>query len=52
MCAAIKDIYEDVRAVSEPAGALATAGVKKYILEHELKNKNIVSVISGGKCQL
>ena len=47
MCAAIKDIYEDVRSISEPAGALATAGVKKYILEHDLKNKNIVSVVSG-----
>ena len=47
MCAAIKDIYEDVRSISEPAGALATAGVKKYILEHGLKNKNSVSIVSG-----
>ena len=47
MCAAIKDIYEDARSVSEPAGALATAGVKKYILEHNLKNKNIVTIVSG-----
>jgi len=47
MCAAIKDIYEDVRAISEPAGALSTAGVKKYILENELQDKNIVSVVSG-----
>jgi len=47
MCAAIKDIYEDVRSISEPAGALATAGVKKYIIEHELKNNNIVSIVSG-----
>jgi threonine dehydratase len=47
MCAAIKDIYEDVRSVSEPAGALATAGVKKYILENNLKNKNIVTIVSG-----
>ena len=47
MCAAIKDIYEDVRSVSEPAGALSTAGLKKYILEHGLKDKNIVSIVSG-----
>ena len=47
MCAAIKAIYEDLRSVSEPAGALSTAGVKKYILENNLKNKNIVSVVSG-----
>jgi len=32
MCAAIKDIYEDLRSVSEPAGALSTAGVKKIYL--------------------
>jgi len=47
MCAAIKDIYDDVRSVSEPSGALSTAGVKKYILENNLNNKNIVSVVSG-----
>jgi len=47
MCAAIKDIYEDVRSVSEPAGALSTAGVKKYITEHGIQDKNIVSVVSG-----
>ena len=47
LCAAIKDIYEDLRSVSEPAGALSTAGVKKYILENNLKNKNIVSIVSG-----
>ena len=47
MCAAIKDIYEDVRSISEPAGALATAGVKKYIIDNDLKDKNIVSVVSG-----
>ena len=47
MCAAIKDIYEDLRSVSEPAGDLSTAGVKKYILENNLKNKNIVSIVSG-----
>ena len=47
ICAAIKDIYEDVRSVAEPAGALATAGVKKYINDNNLKDSKIVSVISG-----
>ena len=47
ICAAIKDIYEDVRSISEPAGALATAGVKKYIETHKLNDEKIVSVISG-----
>ncbi len=47
ICAAIKDIYEDVRSISEPAGALATAGVKKYIENNNIENENIVSVVSG-----
>lgn len=34
ICAAIKDIYEDRRAVLEPAGALAFAGLKKYRETH------------------
>ena len=36
-----------MRSISEPAGALATAGVKKYIAENDLRDKNIVSVLSG-----
>ncbi|SMN15702.1 Threonine dehydratase biosynthetic [uncultured Candidatus Thioglobus sp.] len=47
ICAAIKDIYEDVRSISEPAGALATAGIKKYVKTHSLKNENLISVVSG-----
>ena len=39
ICAAMKDIFEDTRAVSEPSGALSIAGLKKYIAAHqELKN--------------
>ena len=47
ICAAIKDIYEDVRSISEPAGALATAGLKKYAEQHQLMGENLVSVVSG-----
>ncbi len=31
ICAAIKDIFDDTRSVAEPAGALALAGLKKYV---------------------
>ena len=31
ICAAIKDIFDDTRTLSEPAGALAVAGLKKYV---------------------
>ena len=31
ICAAIKDIFEDTRSIAEPAGALAVAGLKRYV---------------------
>jgi threonine dehydratase len=31
VCAAIKDVYEDTRAIQEPAGALAVAGLKAWV---------------------
>jgi threonine dehydratase len=31
ICAAIQDIFEDTRAIPEPAGALAVAGIKRYL---------------------
>jgi threonine dehydratase len=31
ICAAIKDIFDDTRSVMEPAGALAVAGLKRYV---------------------
>jgi threonine dehydratase len=30
ICAAIKDLFDDTRAIAEPAGALSVAGLKKY----------------------
>ncbi len=47
ICAAIKDIFDDTRTVTEPAGALAVAGLKKYIREREIQNKTLVAINSG-----
>ena len=47
ICAAIKDVFEDQRSVLEPAGALATAGLKAYVEAKKLKNKNLVAIASG-----
>ena len=47
VCAAIKDVFEDTRAVLEPAGALAVAGAKAYAARHRLKNRTLVAVASG-----
>jgi threonine dehydratase len=47
ICAAIKDIFEDRRSILEPAGALAYAGLKRYVARKRLKNKNFVAIASG-----
>lgn len=47
ICAAIKDIFDDSRSITEPAGALAVAGLKKYIEQHAIENKSIVAINSG-----
>jgi threonine dehydratase len=47
ICAAIKDVFEDTRAILEPAGALAVAGAKEYAKRHKLKDKTLVAIASG-----
>jgi len=47
ICAGIKDIFEDTRSIVEPAGALAVAGVKKYIADHDIRD-HVFVVINGG----
>ena len=48
ICAAMKDIFDDTRAIAEPSGALALAGLKKYVRENECENKgNYIAVLSG-----
>tara|TARA_Y100000992_G_scaffold290831_1_gene246711 strand:- start:2193 stop:3743 length:1551 start_codon:yes stop_codon:yes gene_type:complete len=45
VCAAVKDIFEDTRVLSEPSGAVALAGLKTY--SKRIKNKNLIAVSSG-----
>ncbi|MCH7636333.1 MAG: threonine ammonia-lyase, biosynthetic [Proteobacteria bacterium] len=47
ICAAIRDIYEDTRSIVEPAGGLAVAGLKKYLGEHDAKDKTFVTINAG-----
>jgi threonine dehydratase len=47
ICAAIKDIFDDTRAIMEPAGALAVAGLKKYLEFNDVKDQAMVCVNSG-----
>ena len=44
VCAAVKDLFEDTRVMSEPAGAVALAGLKKYASK---KKKNLLAISSG-----
>ena len=47
ICAAIKDVFEDTRAVLEPAGALAIAGAKSYVERTGIRNRNLIAVACG-----
>jgi threonine dehydratase len=47
ICAAIKDIFDDTRAVCEPAGALSVAGMKKYVEREGIKGANLVTIMCG-----
>ncbi len=47
MCAAIKDVYDDLRCVSEPAGALSVAGLKKYVEQTGVSDQRLVAIVSG-----
>jgi len=47
ICAAIKDVFEDTRSILEPAGALATAGIKEYIKRHQMTGKTLIGIASG-----
>lgn len=47
ICAAMKDIFDDTRAIAEPSGALSIAGLKKYVREHNIASGNHIAILSG-----
>jgi threonine dehydratase len=47
ICTAVKDIFEETRAIAEPAGALSLAGLKKYCQVHAVKDQNLAAILSG-----
>jgi len=46
ICASIKDIFEQTRVISEPAGALSLAGLQKYC-KTSAGDEALVAVLSG-----
>jgi len=47
ICAAIKDVFEDSRAILEPSGALSIAGAKAYAKREQIRGKNLIAIASG-----
>ncbi|MGM0701812.1 MAG: threonine ammonia-lyase, biosynthetic [Pseudomonadota bacterium] len=47
MCAAVKDIFDDTRAVSETSGALSLAGLKKYVQRTGVEGQTLLCINSG-----
>lgn len=48
-CAAIKDVFGDTRSILEPAGALALAGLKKYVAKNPSPDpkRGLIAITSG-----
>lgn len=47
ICAGIKDLFNDTRAMAEPAGAVGIAGLKKYVEQTGVENQTLVTLNSG-----
>jgi threonine dehydratase len=47
LCAAIKNIYDDTRSITEPSGALAVAGIKQYVARSGVRGQTFVAIDSG-----
>lgn len=47
ICAALKDIYDNTRSITEPSGALGVAGIKKYCRDNGIKGQTLVAIDSG-----
>ena len=47
ICAAVKDIYDDTRSICEPSGALAVAGMKKFVEREQCTDSTMIAISSG-----
>ena len=47
ICAAVKDIFDETRAVAEPAGAVSLAGLKRYAEERGVSAGTLIAINSG-----
>ncbi|MFQ3587182.1 MAG: threonine ammonia-lyase, biosynthetic [Fimbriimonadaceae bacterium] len=47
ICGAVKEVFEDRRAVLEPAGALAYAGLKRWAAQSRTTDRELVAIACG-----
>lgn len=47
LCAAVENTFEETRSMLEPAGALAVAGIRKWVQDKNVEGLNLVGVTSG-----
>ncbi|MBA3591082.1 threonine ammonia-lyase, biosynthetic [Methylibium sp.] len=47
VCAAIKDVFQDTRAILEPAGAMGVAAIKQYVARERCAGRTFVAITCG-----
>ena len=47
LCTAIRDVFEDTRTIVEPSGALAVAGIRRWVEDNGYKNRTVVAINCG-----
>jgi threonine dehydratase len=47
ICGAMKDVFEATRTLAEPAGALALAGLKRWVAHNGAQHQTLVAIQSG-----
>ena len=47
ICAAVRDLFDDLRVIAEPAGALATAGMRNYVERTGIQGETLIPILSG-----
>ncbi|MDN5874014.1 MAG: threonine ammonia-lyase, biosynthetic, partial [Sinobacteraceae bacterium] len=47
ICSAVRDLYNEQRAIAEPAGALGIAGLKRWVATTGEQGRTLAAVISG-----
>jgi threonine dehydratase len=47
ICAAIRDMFYEHRALPEPAGALAVAGIRRWVIDNGVRDQTLCAIVSG-----